>query len=193
MKILKSRLSKNRVVLLTFIILAAAIALFLVFGGVDKTKKAYYGYKSRSALSNESRKLGDPLRALGFTNIEGGKSICQHMEKAGYTGKPLDCTTELKSYVVFADDASKTKAIGAAEKLSSSLKQNGWQQGNYEVGKWFKDVLNKVDYNPDAYHYKYFGNTFCVLDFFVAYSNPKPPAVNADFRCTVPEIHPPIY
>jgi hypothetical protein len=174
------------------VILLATAAVFMALGGVENAKKVYYGYKTRSALSKENKDLGEPLKALGFTNIEGGKSICEHIEKFGYTGKPLDCTAILKSYQVFSDETSKTKAVTAATKLSSALKQRGWKQGNYEVGTWFKDVMSGVDYNADAYYYKYVDKTFCVLDFFVAYSNPKPPAVSVQFRCTVPEIHPPV-
>lgn len=193
MKKLHENFTKKYLLLGILGVLVVFIGLFLLFDGVNDTKRIYYGYKSRVALSDENKKLGDPLKALGFTDTEGGNSVCEYIEKANYEGRPLDCTAELKSYQEFSDDSAKNKAISASESLSESLKQNGWQQGNYEVGKWFKDVLNGVDYNPDAYHYKYFGNTFCVLDFFVAYSSPKPPAVNAMFRCTVPETHPPIY
>ena len=174
-------------------VVVVAVGAFIAFGGVSKPQRVYYGYKSQQALNNENQKLGEPLKALGFTNIEGGKGVCQNIEKAGYTGKPLDCTATFKTYRVFNDQASKDRAITAAAQLSTLLKQNGWHQGNYEVGKWFKDVLNHVDYNADAYHYKYYGNTFCMLDFFVAYANPKPPAVNVLFSCTDPEKHPPVY
>lgn len=193
MKRVKPKITRKRIVVASLVFVLVVVVLFLALGGVKTTKRIYYGYKSRTALSNENKKLGEPLKALGFTSIEGGNSVCQYFEKFGYENKPLDCTTTLKSYQVFSDDAAKSRAAEAAGTLSRLLKQNGWQQGNYEVGKWFQDVTNKVDWNPDAYHYKYFDDTFCMLDFFVAYSNPNPPAVNAEMRCTVPEIHPPIF
>ena len=190
--------SSNKKLLLY--ILAALIAVVLIgvylffrLDGPEKVRRMYYGYKSRSALSSENEKLGEPLRAIGFTNIEGGNSVCQYIQKYGYQGNPIDCTAELKSYQEFNNEASKNQAVNAAQNLSTALKENGWQQGHYEVGKWFKDVTTGTDWNPDAYHYKYFDKTFCVLDFFVAYANPRPPAVQATMRCTTPEEHPPIY
>ncbi|HWZ65316.1 MAG TPA: hypothetical protein VNX65_00795 [Patescibacteria group bacterium] len=184
---------KTSVILFIALTLTVFVTLFFALDGVNKTTRLYYGYKSRVILLAENKRLGKPLVALGFTNVEGGQPICQYIEKHGYTGKTLDCTAELTGYKTFTDSTSKARAIDAAQKLSIALNKNGWHQGNYEVGKWFKDVLGNVDYNPDAYSYKYSGNTFCTLDFFVAYSNPRPPAVNVKFRCTAPETHPPIY
>jgi len=190
MKKLQKHLTKKKVWAALLVLVAVGVVLFITLGGVEKGKRIYYGYKSRAALSAENKKLGEPLKALGFTKINGGNSVCQYIEKYGYEGRPLDCTTEINSYQVFADEESKLKAVQAAKNLSKTLKQNGWQQGNYEVGQWFQNVLNRVDYNPDAYHSKYFDKTFCVLDFFVAYSNPSSPAVNAVFTCTAPETRP---
>ncbi|MEO6761103.1 MAG: hypothetical protein ABI220_01850 [Candidatus Saccharimonadales bacterium] len=187
------RTSRNKSLLSIILAVVIILALFFTLGGVSKIKKIYYGHKSRSALSSESKKLGDPLKSLGFTDIKGSNSLCQYTHKANYSGKMLGCITELKSYTVFPNKTSKDSAILAASKLSAALEKDGWHRGNYEVGEWFKDVLNGVDYNPDAYQYKYSGNTFCVLDYFVAYSNPKPPAVSVTFSCTTPEIHPPAY
>lgn len=188
---LKVRPTKRNL-LISAVVFAVFIALFLSLGSVDRAKRLYYAQKAEASLSDENKKLNEPLTALGFTNIEGGNATCQYMEIAEYSRNTLECTAELKSYAVFSDESSKNKAITASENLSKLLVQNGWQQGQYEVSKWFKDVLNKVDYNPDAYHYKYFGKTFCVLDFFVAYSNPSPPAVNVLFRCTTPQTEPPV-
>lgn len=195
MKKTKQKPTKRHILLGALLAVAAASIIFLALGGVNEIKKIYYHNKATSALSTENRKLGEPLKTLGFTDIEQPAPVCQYMKKYGYEGNPLDCTAGLKSYKVFSDDASKSQAINAAQKLSGLLQQNGWHQGDDEdeVGKWFQDVLNGVDYRADAYHYKYFGNTFCILDFFVAYSNPNPPAVNTELRCTVPETHPPIY
>lgn len=188
-------LGKKRI--LTIAVVAAAVvllfaALFAYFDGVAKIKRIYYGYKVRAALDAENQKLKEPLKLLGFTNIEGGDSTCEYAEKYGYPGLPLDCRADLRSYMVFNDEAQKERTISAAEELSKLLEANGWKRGSsdYEISKWFKDVTSGTDWNADAYHYKYFDNTYCVLDFFVAYSNPKPPAVNAVFLCNTPELHP---
>jgi hypothetical protein len=186
----RSRLPSKKTLIIILFILVIGIAVFVGLKGVESTKRLYYNYRVRSTLARENKKLGEPLKALGFTDIKGGKPVCYSLEAYADQAARLSCSTELQSYAVFSDDASKSRAISAAEQLSAKLKQNGWEQGNYEIGTWFKDVLNGVDYNPDAYHSKYFGNTFCVLDFFVAYSNPNPTAVNVMFNCTIPGTPP---
>jgi len=183
------RLSKKQLLAIGISsILAGAVILFCTLGVSTKIKHIYYEHQARHALSDQNDKLGKPLEALGFTNIQKSTSC----ENSYGSNQIFNCVTELRSTKVFGDHASQSKAIAAATQLSANLKQNGWHQGNYEVGNWFKDVLNKVDYNADAYHYKYFGKTFCVLDFFVAYSNPQPPAVNAVLSCTTPVLNPPV-
>src|SRR5437763_986815 len=114
------------------VIILVTLGLFLFWGGGKDIGRVYYGFKSRQALSSENHKLGQPLKALGFTDIDASESICQYEQKYGYNGKPLDCTAVLKSYRVFSDDASKASAKAAAQKLSSLLEQDGWQRGNYE-------------------------------------------------------------
>jgi hypothetical protein len=184
----KRRLSKRslRLALLLLIILVGVVLAL----SHEWIRQAYYKHKVTTALNSENKKLVDPLTALGFKDVK-YKTECSHYPKYGYDGTPLTCSAEMQSYMVFDTQASKDQAVSAAEKISALLKQNGWQQGNYELGKWFKDNTSGIDYNPDAYHYKTFGNIFCMFDFFEAYSNPKPPAASAEFRCTSPKDHPP--
>jgi hypothetical protein len=179
------------IVLVAF--LAAAAVLLLAMHAPKKIKEIYYKHKVESSMASESKKLGDPLKALGFTDVK-TKSSCNYYPKAGYQGNPLSCVAEQQSYVVFGSSDSKNKVNTAAANLSTLLSHNDWKQReDLKVDKFFKGVTSKVDYYPDAYIYKYFDNTLCVLDFYEAYSNPKPPAASVVFTCSAPESHPPIY
>lgn len=166
----------------------------VVYSRTEKGRRMYYAYKAQTAFASQNRKLGEPLRALGFTEFQGGVSQCDYIEKYGYDGKTLDCSVVVKSYKVFSDEASKARAVNAAKELSSKLDANGWRRGNYEIGAWFRKVTDGGDSNADAYYHMYNAKskTFCVLDFFVAYSHPEPSAVSVTFSCTVPESHPPV-
>jgi hypothetical protein len=189
----KHSLKKLHLYIVLVAILAAAAVLLLAMNTPKKVKEIYYKHKVESAMASESKKLGDPLKTLGFTDVK-TKSSCNYYPKAGYQGNPLSCVVEKQSYVVFGSNDSKNTANTAAANLSTLLNQNGWKQReDLKVDKFFKGVTSKVDYYPDAYTYKYFGNTLCVLDFYEAYSNPKPPAASVVFTCSSPESHPPIY
>jgi hypothetical protein len=174
------------------VILAAAAAILLALNSPRKVREFYYGHKVKTAMDKESNKLGDPLKSLGFTDVK-TRSSCKYYPKSGYQGNPLTCSVEKQSYKVFADEASKGQAIAAAQKLNVLLNQKGWHQGSTHVAKWFDGMVHKVDYYPDAYNFKYTGDMYCVLDFYEAYSNPKPPAASVVYTCTAPEKHPPIY
>ncbi len=190
----KSKISnaKKRIILLTIFVLGFGAALY--FAHKDRNEEAarrsFYSKKAEASLKDENAKLGEPLKALGFTDIKQGEALCNDVNKNGPLGSPGDCNTTMTSYRDFPDETVKATTIQAAEQLSLTLEQNGWQRGNYELGQWFKDVLNGVDWNPDAYHQKFFDETLCVIDFYVAYSNPSTPAVNATFNCSAPATDP---
>lgn len=176
------RADKKQVFLIVLVAVAFAAVLFWALGGVERAKTAYYGREVRAALTTENTKLGDPLKTLGFSDIK-NKSTCAESDVPAGDSR-LTCSAGKESYTVFQDEAAKTLAITKAKELSNQLKLNGWHQGDYEVSKWFEDVLNnKADYNPDAFHFKDLGEIFCVLDFFVAYSNPATPAIRATIDC----------
>jgi hypothetical protein len=187
------------IVLASVVILVVGTCAYLSFDGTTTVKELYYAHKARTVLAQENLLLKNPLRKLGFTSItRGDNENCIDYSTfivSSLPGGPVDkiqCSAEIKSYKVFDNENDVNKAVEAAQEISLLMEQNGWKRGNYELGTWFKGVLNKADYSPDAYHYKYVDDKFCVIDFFVAYSNPKPPAVQAIFTCTTPENNPPL-
>jgi hypothetical protein len=189
-KIKKHSFTRMYAYLALVVVLASVAVAALAVSTPKKVREAYYAHKVKSSLSSETEKLGNPLKELGFTDIK-EQTNCSYYPKMGYQGRPLSCTTQQQSYVVFNSDSAKNKANAAAANLSKLMSQNGWHQDDPSIADWFKGVTNKVDYYPDDYNYKYSDNTFCVLDFFEAYSNPKPPAASVVFTCTTPEIHTP--
>jgi len=80
-----------------------------------------------------------------------------------------------------------SKAQSNADELSNQLNAQGWVIGNYDISQWYSEVLNKVDYNPDATFTRLNNNTYCTLSFTVAYSNPQPPTINVNYSCSTPE------
>jgi hypothetical protein len=123
----KHSLKKLHLYIVLVAILAAAAVLLLAMNTPKKVKEIYYKHKVESAMASESKKLGDPLKTLGFTDVK-TKSSCNYYPKAGYQGNPLTCSVEKQSYKVFADEASKGQAIAAAQKLNVLLNQKGWHQ-----------------------------------------------------------------
>lgn len=185
------------------IVLAVVLVLggmYLALDGPQKVSRMVRGYKIRKTFYSENKALGEPLKSLGFTDIQGGQSKCDEPPR-DEDGNIFDeylkngdivfeCQVQQNSYRVFGDDkAAKEQLVTAASALKEKMQQNGWKtREDFEMVKWFKDVSGGVDYNPDLYSEKYIEETKtqCTLSFTVAYSKPQPAAINAVFDCISP-------
>src|SRR5258708_5553966 len=101
--------NKQRTVLIGLLIVLVAGGLFWKLRGMDKIRGVYYGYKVSRSFGVENRKLGEPLKAMGFQQIKGGGATCTDTERAGYDKASLYCEVNLQSYRQFGDEKSKNQ------------------------------------------------------------------------------------
>ena len=171
--------------------LAISGIIFLLIGSImllnipSSLNNFMVKHNTQKTFTREYNALGKPLTLLGFENIE-STTVCS--EASNYS-----CVVTNKAYMPFDTQTKKDTAVDVADKLSSQLQSQGWTQREdqeLQVKQWFKDVLSGKDWYPDAYAYKQVANTYCTLDFFVAYANPSTPAIQAVYECSNPATVP---
>lgn len=188
----KHKNNNIQIILIVFLLIVLAVGSYILFfGGNKQIKKMYYSRKVMRVFNNEKNKLGPSLVALGLTDTDAIKPECSEIEKLGSTNKSIDCTVTYNKATTYDSTDAVSKALGNAEILSQQLSSQGWVKGNYDISQWFGEVLNKVDYNPDASFVRLNDNSLCTLSFTVAYANPQPPAVNVNYSCSTPETKTP--
>jgi hypothetical protein len=174
------------VAILVFILV---IALVLCWSNI---KRIYYGHQASSAFSTALTNLRSPLNTFGFQNIEGTSSKCVDESIYGYATLRLQCSAMHQAYVVIGNNpVQKNSFVAKAEELDMLLKQSGWtENGNTTptIGQWFQGITSGKDWYSDEGAYENVGNQHCGLDFFVAYSSPKPPAFTLQLACSSPRL-----
>lgn len=168
------------------------LAVLVVIVSWSWLREVYYGYEAESAFSTQLTDLRGPLNTLGFRNINSATSICRTETIAGYSKPQLNCASSLNKYVVIGTSLSaKNNFVAQANKLDQLLKQYGWTEDKNvtpTIAEWFEGITSGKDYYPDDGAYLTSGNTNCSMDFFVAYSNPGPPAFNLAMGCSSPVL-----
>ena len=188
----KNKNNNVQIILIVFLLIVLAVGSYILFfGGNKQIKKMYYSRKVMRAFNDEKNKLGPSITGLGLTDTKKLEPECKEIEKTGESNKSINCTVTYNKATTYDSADAVSKALGNAKILSQQLSSQGWVKGNYDIDQWFSEVLNKVDYNPDATFERLNNNTLCVLQFTVAYSNPKPPAVNVNYSCSTPETKTP--
>jgi len=188
----KNKKNSIQITLIVFLLIVLAVGSYILFfGGNKQIKKMYYSSKVMSVYNDEKNKLGPSLVALGLTDTGTLKPECSEIEKLGSTNKSINCTVTYNKATTYDSTDAVSKALGNAEILSQQLSSQGWVKGNYDISQWFGDVLNKIDFNPDASFIRLNNNTLCILQFTVANANPQPPAVNVNYSCSTPETKTP--
>jgi len=154
--------------------------------------------RAERSVKEELAPLRASLTALGFTNLSELDTKCATTQPPEPTVNPqhpndipdapipvFECSSGVNRYVVLpADAAGKTAFIRQAQELSRTLRANGWtSREDYPTVPWFQSVAGGVDYQPDQLNTKNIGNVHCMVDFFTAFSKPKPPAISLQASC----------
>lgn len=164
---------------------------FFALGGIQKTKKLYYGYTVRKIHDKEFGKLKTQLTTIGV-QPKSTTSKCKVEPVYSYSTKQLWCDTYQHEYIVIGNDVDRQKNfVAAAKELDTYFKQNGWavtsnSTETFEI--FIKGVTSGIDYIPGIAAVKTSGNVRCGLTVGVAYSNPNPPAVAFDLQCNSPVL-----
>lgn len=198
----KRLLTRRNVLLAVLACVVAFAAMYLIFDGPKVVKRYYVKSQLQKTFNAETSKLGDPLKTLGFSDINTVKASCVKPQtedyelmantensNIDYEIKNYECSVSQQSYMVIGKDkAAKDQLISSAQQLEDKLVQNEWNlRDDIDMSKWFKDVTNGVDYLPDHTEVKTVSdkNTTCSLSFTVAYSQPADPAINVVYDCYV--------
>lgn len=183
----KNNKSAFIMVMAAFLILAGAVFIL--------NNPKFQNYQSlkqvESVLKQQNDELNNPLDRLGFTDIAENKKCAKQVTVSSDGKEVTVCTIQWTANKTFSNSESIETAKQAALGLEEMLLNFGWQirdEPELRVGAWFDGVLSGKDWYPDAYSVKTIGNKQCILDYFVAYSNPATPTVRADFSCTTPAM-----
>ena len=174
------------------LVLVVVFVLFLSFNGAYKTKRLFYGYTTRHSFADQFGELKVPLNTFGFKDLGKVSSSCS-MEDIAYYKKPqLQCVAAQQMYTVIGSDKPALENfVSQAKELDKLLAQKGWKtQSNARptFEQWFSDMVKGIDYNPGIGALKSTHTTHCEIQVAVAYSNPKPPAIQADLTCNSPRL-----
>ena len=134
--------------------------------------------------------VAEPLNQLGHNKISRPKSKCVYTQVYGYEGNQLMCSTNENQFKeIGTDKDERAKFIEAASRLDEKLQTNGWKTESNSAKsfkEWIQAVASGTDYKTDINATKTVNGTTCMLVMTVAYSNPKPPAINTSLNCTTP-------
>jgi len=170
--------------LVILVLLTFALRGWLRVTVIPKTIGLLYMPGISSTFEKQDNTLGHPLQSLGFQNVA-TKKHCLKMIAQGYH-VDIDCIAIQQGYVVLPSSAEGiAKEQQAAAKIQSALQASGWQGGSngVTVTSLIDGTTQGKDYSPDAYYEKTVGKNHCIFDIFIAYSNPKPPAISIQFFC----------
>lgn len=168
-------------------ILALVFLVFLALGGYKIVRQAFYAYKAGSVHRREFSKLSEPLATFGYSNAKSSDPECTITQIYGYTGDSLLCSTYQNQYKEIGKD--KTAFVASAAQLDTLLAANGWKTESNSAknfAQWMNAVASGTDYNTDINATKTVGNAECIVIMTVAYSNPKPAAINTNLGCSTP-------
>ena len=178
-------------IIAVLVVVAALAAVLTQKAWYPHAQRAYYTAQAKSALSSERNTLKDPFLSLGFTNVNGPKNACTYGPEYGYSGTKLTCTSTLQSYTVLpASDQDRSVLNTSAILLAGLLVEDGWKSGTTPLNEWMRSLTAGADNLPDQFNYKHTGDMYCTLDYSVAYSKPKPAAMNVVMECATPESKP---
>jgi hypothetical protein len=166
--------------------------LITLLANRDQIERTYQTYQMTSAFKHELAPLRSHLEALGFSELDRIKSQCINQKSpSGAIDPGLTCSASLDGYVEVGNDKDRlAKLNAAAQALSKAFDQNGWRQReDYKTVDWFKAISQNVDYQPDQLNVKQLDDKTCTIDFYTAYSNPKPIAFSLQATCHKPKIN----
>jgi len=184
------RMNKRAFIISLVIIILLGVAGAYQFGRstvVPGVARVVYGGGMRSVYEHELSALGDPSKSLlGSHKMADTRCVSQYEGVRVH----VDCSVSLQNYGLLPqDDKGKKSTIEAANALETSLTQSGYQTGvdGYTNGVTVRSLVTGTyegkDYSPDAYYAKKIGDVFCSFQITIAYSNPKPPAINMVHSC----------
>lgn len=173
-----------------FGLISALVVLFLVifvFVLGQNISKWRYGNDAKASFNTELSTLG-PLSTFGLKKTSNSKCITEAISQ--YNKPQLQCSVSEDPYIVIGKSvSSKNHFVAQAAKLDNLLKKNGWTEtanATPTIKQWFEGITSGKDWYPDEGAYKNIGASHCSIDFFLAFSNPKPPAFNLQASCTAP-------
>lgn len=168
------------------------IAVFVIIVSWSWLREVYYSYQTESAFSTQLNNLRDPLNTFGYKGINSVTSICKTEMIAQYSTAQLICESSLNKYVIIGNNQSaKNNFIAKAKELDQLLSKYGWTEDKNAaptIANWFQEITSGKDYLTDEGAYRTGGGSSCSIDFFVAYSNPSPPAFNLEIGCNSPVL-----
>lgn len=176
-------------------ILVAAIAAmglgFYQFGRsglVPGVAKIVYGSSLRGLYEDERKALGDPSRVLLGVSSD-AELTCVSI----YEGIKVhvSCDTAMQQYGQLRQgQEGKLAATNAASEVEKALVQSGYEKGidggsnGVTLSSLIGGTYQGIDYSPDAFYSKKVGDALCTFQVTVAYSSPKPAAINVRHVCT---------
>lgn len=183
----KTKKSNHKKAIRIVAIVSGLFLLFLLLGGYKPLTQLYYSLKAGSVHRQQFSKLSEPLTTFGFANAKSSDPQCTMTQIYGYDGDKLLCNTNQNQYKEIGEN--KAGFVASAQQLDELLAANGWKTMSNSAknfAEWMKTVASGTDYNTDINATKTVGNAECILIMTVAYSNPKPPAINTNIGCNTP-------
>lgn len=153
------------------------VVLAVVFAWNHGLRTAYEKERIKRTLTSQIKDLEAPLERMGFS-LSNIKAACERGE-----GSDLYCNARVNSFVVIRSTPEELNQQAA--QLSDLLNQHGWhQRPDYPTKDWFNKISQQVDYQPDQLNTKTVDGMDCTVDFFTAFSKPKPAAVTLSADCS---------
>jgi hypothetical protein len=187
----KNKKSLHKKQAIKYVLIATVmIGFFLIIGGYRIIGRIYSGIKVSYVHGSQFGSLAEPLNQLGYSKISRPKSKCVYTQVYGYEGNQLMCSTNENQFKEIGTDKNEqAKFTEAAAQLDEKLQTNGWKTESNSAKnfkEWVQAVAGGTDYKTDINATKTINGTTCMLIMTVAYSNPKPPAINTNLNCTTP-------
>ena len=187
--------SQRTVVVVGLAIIVLFIACYLFRGWlrvtiVPNATTMMHGQTLQRDMDAETAALQDPLKLLGYSQIDVTRSTCVMQSAQGFR-ETLSCTSSLHAYTEMPKDAAGKAALNRnAEKLQTLLQQRSWE-GEYtdtaqtmSLKRLVHNLNEGIDYTPDAAYMKTVGNMQCLMDTSTAFSSPKPAAMSTTISCS---------
>jgi hypothetical protein len=131
----------------------------------------------------QSQAIGDPMSLAGASPP--ATYSCDVLAMQGASTE-IGCQASSELYIQLASAGSKSSVMDKVTAVEADLKQAGYKPGGNGVTltSLVGGTYEGKDYSPDAFYQKIAGKYHCILDTQVAYSNPAPPAIHMQQRCT---------
>jgi hypothetical protein len=181
----------NKKLMGIFIVFVAIIIVFTLHTFVPIRTKIvpgvtgiFYRSKVNDVLEKQNQLLGKPMTEI-YASTAPSKTQCY----PGYIQNihvQVDCQATYQAYTKLPqDDTGKQHMLATIKTTEASLANQGYHHGSN--GVTLTSLVNGTyqgkDYSPDAFYEKVIGSYDCILDTFIAYSNPQQPAINSMFMC----------